>query len=137
MEKAKIKPVYKLFDGFDKNARKVSLELLPKYLYEGQSKIFGLEIWVGDMRTGRGFIELKRCKNRVHAISSFSDTDVNGEYLEGSSAISSVRSGNITPMVMSDNRLNSPFYLSHLPKFLQYKCEKKKTFFDRLREDDI
>ena len=115
------KPKYKVFQGMSKSSAELPFKDLPENIPEDESITFGLEIWVGNMRTGRGFIECRKSKNRIYSITSFSDKDATGVYLEGSSAFSSVRSGNITQMVMSGNRLNSPFYLSHLPKLLQYK----------------
>ena len=115
------KPKYIVFHGFSKTSAEIPLKDLPEMIPEDDSIVLGLEIWVGNMRTGRGFMECRKSKNRIYAITTFSDTDATGAYLEGSSAFSSVRSGNITMLVMSDNRLNSPFYLSQMSKLLQYK----------------
>ena len=115
------KPKYKVFHGFSKTSTAIPLKDLPEMIPEDGSRIFGLEIWVGNRRTERGFMECRKSKNRIYAITTFSDTDATGAYLEGSSAFSSVRSGNITMLVMSDNRLNSPFYLLKIQKLLQYK----------------
>ena len=123
------KPIYKVFRSFDKNSPRIPLKVLPDKIPEDGSITFGIEIWVGNKRTGRGFIKLWKSENRIHGISSFSETDVEGDYLEGSSAYSSVRSGNMTMLAMSDNRLNSPYYLSHLPKFLQYKGPTQRHIF--------
>lgn len=115
------KPKYKVFRGFDKNSLEVPLKDLPDIIPEGTSIILALEIWFGNMRTDRGFFQCHKSKNRIYGVSTFSDKDINGELLEGSSAFSSIRSGNMTMLVMSDNRLNSPFYLSQLQTISLYR----------------
>lgn len=105
-----IKPDYKVFSGFTKTSLEVPLKDLPDVIPEGDSIILGLEIWLGNTRTERGFLQCHKSDNRVYGVSTFSDKDITGELLEGSSAFSSVENGNMTMLVMSDNRLNSPYF---------------------------
>lgn len=104
-----IKPKYKVFRGFNKTSLEVPLKDLPDVIPEGDSIILALEIWLENTRTERGFLQCHKSDNRVYGVSTFSDKDINGELLEGSSAFSSIRNGNMTMLVMSDNRLNSPY----------------------------
>lgn len=128
--RVRIKPVYRFFYGLNKGSLEIPLKDLLDAVPEKGSRIFGLEILYGHMRTNRGFIELRKSKNRVHGISTFSDTDASGNYLEGSSAFSSVKNGNMTMLVMSDNRLNSPYYKYVMENNLvSYTNRKQRTFF--------
>lgn len=124
------KPVYRVFYGLNKNSLEIPLKDLIDAVPKNGSKIFGLEILYGNMKTNRGFIELRKSKNRVHGISTFSDKDASGNYLEGSSAFSSVENGNMTMLVMSDNRLNSPYYKYVMENNLvAYTNRKQKKLF--------
>lgn len=124
------KPVYRVFYGFAENSLEIPLKDLIDAVPEHDSRIFALEILFENKRTKRVFLELRKSKNRVHGISAFSDKDASGNYLEGSSAFSSVENGNMTMLVMSDNRLNSPYYKYIMKNNLvPYTNRKQKTFF--------
>lgn len=124
------KPAYRVLYGFDENSLEIPLKDLPDAVPEHGSRIFALEILFENKRTQRVFLELRKSKNRVHGISAFSDKDASGNYLEGSSAFSSVRNGNMTMLVMSDNRLNSPYFKYVMENNLvPYTNRKQRTFF--------
>ena len=85
-----------------------------KTLKEGKEFLGGVQIIKGNKIS---FLYLKYIeKNRIYGTSGFSTTEKNSqnmEYIQGSNSISSIESGNVTMLLMSDNRLNSP-YCKHI-----------------------
>lgn len=80
-------------------------------LKEGKEFLGGVQIIKGNKISPITFLYLKYIEeNRIYGTSGFSSTDSqNMEYIQGSNSISSIESGNVTMLLMSDNRLNSPY----------------------------
>jgi hypothetical protein len=86
-------------------------------LEESKEFLGGVQIIKGNKISPITFLYLKyNEENRIYGTSGFSATDKNSqnmEYIQGSNSISSIESGNVTMLLMSDNRLNSP-YCKHI-----------------------
>lgn len=88
-----------------------------KTLESNKEFLGGVQIIKGNMISPITFLYLKYIEgNRIYGTSGFSNTEKisqNMEYIQGSNSISSIESGNVTMLLMSDNRLNSP-YCKHI-----------------------
>lgn len=105
-----------------------------KTLKVGKEFLGGVQIIKGNMISPITFLYLKYIEgNRIYGTSGFSNTEKisqNMEYIQGSNSISSVKSGNVTMLLMSDNRLNSPYYKYVMENNLvAYTNRKQKTLF--------
>lgn len=90
-----------------------------------------LEIRYGNKRTPRTFIQFDSIQNgRVYAITGFSSVDNQGQYKLGSNSISNVNCGNVSMLVLSDHRLNSPYFKDIMQNNLvAYTNRKQKKLF--------
>lgn len=88
-----------------------------KTLESNKEFLGGVQIIKGNRISPITFLYLKYIEgNRIYGTSGFSNTEKisqNMEYIQGSNSISSIESGNVTMLLMSDNRLNSP-YCKHI-----------------------
>ena len=105
-----------------------------KTLESNKEFLGGVQIIKGNMISPITFLYLKYIEgNRIYGTSGFSNTEKisqNMEYIQGSNSISSVKSGNVTMLLMSDNRLNSPYYKYVMENNLvAYTNRKQKTLF--------
>ena len=105
-----------------------------KTLKEGKEFLGGVQIIKGNRISPITFLYLKYIEgNRIYGTSGFSNTEKisqDMEYIQGSNSISSIESGNVTMLLMSDNRLNSPYYKYVMENNLvAYTNRKQKKLF--------
>lgn len=104
---------------------------IPNILEKVGSFWAALEIRCGNKRTPRTFIQFDSMQNdRIYAITGFSSVDNQGQYKLGSNSISNVNCGDVSMLVLSDHRLNSPYFKNIMQNNLvAYTNRKQKTLF--------
>lgn len=130
LNRLKQKLQYILFYDMNSNCI-IPWSSVPERLVQEGSFLAALEIRCGNMRTPRTFIQFDSVQNnRVYAITGFSSVDNEGQYKLGSNSISNINSGNVSMLVLSDHRLNSP-YCEYIMQnnLIAYSNKKQKKLF--------